>query len=177
MDHEFQRTILSEKPFMTILTKTAVPYHSWSLYLLALHSPLHDIRLYCLFACILSITLFSYPMKILCWVWSPLNSPATNISWKKMNECLNLYVIVFPNIYIIIPFAASLMAGRSVWRHIISLFERLFTFWTEIELHLWFDIILYISFYLLLLPNQRLLLPYYFCSFFSAATLHVCMLP
>ena len=50
-----------------------------------------------------------------------------------------------------------------------------FLFLTEIQFHLWSDIILYVNFYLPLLPNQKPLLTYLTFSFFffDARTWHV----
>lgn len=80
-----------------------------------------------------------------------------------MNEWLYLYLVVFLNIYTLIPFDSCLMSGSSymescyffAWETISSLILL-----TEIQFDLWSDIILYINFYLLLLPNQKLLLTY-----------------
>lgn len=117
----------------------------------------------------------SYPMKVLCWVCLPLNSPAINISWRS--EWLNLYLIVFPNIYILIPFASSLMSGSSVWSPVISLLETVssFIFLTDIQVYLWSDIILCINFYLSLLLNQKLLL--HICLFSFCCYNFACLCP
>lgn len=121
--------------------------------------------------------LFPKPKKVLCWVCSLLHSPAIIISWQ-MNGWLIQYLVMFPNIYILMPFFSSLMSGRFVWCPCdFFAWETVssFIYLTEIQVHLWFDIILYVNIYLSYSPTRGFWLQILFWFIFAARTLHVYM--